>query len=326
MGAGADDSDAPPGPVFIGGASRSGKTLLRWILSSHRDYAVSRRTEMWPRYAGRFGDLSRAEHLERCLDAMLARRQIAAMGIDRARLVRDFRGGAPTYPRLFALMHEQFADKLGRPMWGDQSEGIEGLADEVIAAQAGARIVHLIRDPRDRSAAIRERSTTGAATLPRSTAEWLTSAGLASRNVHRHPGRYRVLRYEDLVQRPEESMRALCRFLGSPFDPAMLRMEDVRRYDSLRDSRDDGIPITTDGVGTYRLAMKPSEVAFIQATAGKSMRGFGYGPVHTALSGSQRIGLVAMDLPVGLAQIGSARAIDRLRSRRARRSLQKEAA
>jgi hypothetical protein len=321
-----DDPVAPPGPVFIGGVSRSGKTLLRWILSSHGGYAVSRRTEMWPRYAGRFGDLARDEELARCLDTMLARRQIAAMEIDRVRLVNDFSDGPSTYARLFALMHKQLADRLRTPIWGDQSEGIERFADEVIAAHGGARIVHMMRDPRDRYAAIRERSSSGVATLPRSTAEWLTSAALASRHVHRHPTSYRVLRYEDLVERPEATTRALCDFLGVPFEPAMLRLEGARRYDALRGARGDGIPITTDGVGRFRQAIEPSDVAFIQAMVGKPMRSFGYDLEHTALSGGERIGFVVVDLPVGIAQVGSVRTIARIRSRRGRRGLQREEA
>ena len=81
-------------PSSSAGSSRSGKTLMRWILSSHPRIAVSRRTEMWPRFHGRFGDLANTKNLERCLDAMLERKQIAALAPDVDRLRRDFRHGA----------------------------------------------------------------------------------------------------------------------------------------------------------------------------------------------------------------------------------------
>jgi hypothetical protein len=71
---------APAGPIFIGGTSRSGKTLMRWMLSSHPRIVVTRRTEMWTRFYGRFGDLTEPANLERCLRAMLERRQIADLG------------------------------------------------------------------------------------------------------------------------------------------------------------------------------------------------------------------------------------------------------
>ncbi len=320
------DDPGAGGPVFIGGAGRSGKTLLRWILTSHPAFAVSRRTEMWPRYWGRFGDLSRPENARRCLDVMFARPQIQAMDVARDRIEAELRQGVPTYARVFALVHEDFARRTGKPRWGDQSEGIERFADDVLRAYPGARLIHMIRDPRDRFAAVRERDGGLPLLLARSTAAWLTSAALAEKNLRLHGDAYRVLRYETLVRRPSESVRALCGFLGVPFDERAVQMEDARRYDAERLRASNRVPITDADVGRFREQLPATDVAFIQAASGATMRRFGYDPEPSPLHGTERIGFTVLDLPLGLAGVGSARALDAVRGRRGRRGRRREEA
>jgi hypothetical protein len=302
-------ADGRLGPIFIGGAARSGKTLLRWLLSSHPRIAVSRRTEMWPRFSGRYGDLGRSENLERCLRAMLARKQVAALEPDLDRLRKDFLGGAPTYARLFALIHEQYAERSGKPRWGDQTGLIERFADELMTAYPGARLIQMVRDPRDRYVAVRDRATRRPGALGRAMSEWLSSVGLAHRNAERHPGSCTIVRYEDLATRPEETIRELCAFLRETFEPKMLRMEGVRRYDPERARTRDGSPISTAHVGTYRGEIDRSEIAFIQAVAGRAMRGLGYRMDPIRLSPAERFRYVTVGWPTNLTRLGPRRAL-----------------
>jgi hypothetical protein len=267
---------APEGPIYIGGASRSGKTLMRWILSSHSRIVVTRRTEMWPRFAGRFGDLADPENLDRCLGAMLRRRHIAELAPDLPRLRRDFRGGPATYGRLFALVHEQYAERSRKPRWGDQTAEVGRSADQILAENPRARFLHLVRDPRDRYAAVLERGPRRPGAVGQATAAWLASASVALRNRRRYAGRYQVLRYEDLVSRPEGTMREVCAFLGEEFEPAMLRMDGVRRYDAIRAASESGSALSTAFVGRYRRSVGRDDVAFIQSIAGQRMLAFDY--------------------------------------------------
>ncbi len=292
------------GPVFVGGAGRSGKTLVRWMLSSHSRIVVSRRTEMWPRFYGRFGDLRRPENFERCLRAMLDRKQIASLGPDPERLRRDFWQGAPTYARLFELFHEQYLQPSGKARWGDQTGLIERYADEVISAYPGARIVHLIRDPRDRHEAVAVRDPRRPGALGQSTATWLSSVALARRNLERYPDSYLLVRYETLVTSPERTMRDVCAFLDEEFEPAMVRMEGVRRYDNQRAAAADGSPISTAFVGRYRHRLSPCELAFIQTIARQQMLAFGYPPDPIRLSASERVRCAVTCWPASLARMG----------------------
>lgn len=302
------------GPIFIGGAGRSGKTLLRWILSSHPRIVVSRRTDMWPRFFGRYGDLSQPANLERCLQALFSRKQIAALRTDEERLRRDFGRGEATYARLFALIHEQFAERSRKPRWGDQTDSVERYAQEIVSAYQGARLIQLVRDPRDRYEAILARGRIRPGGVGLATAEWLASVTLARRNEVRYPGSCHVVRYESLVAEPEDTVRAVCMFIGEVYDPAMLRMEGVGRYDTERAASADGIPISTDHVGRHRL-VDQGDLAFIQSVAGREMAAFGYQPSDLRLTPSERLRWVAVGWPVNITSLGSRRVMDALRSR-----------
>jgi len=300
------------GPIFIGGAARSGKTLMRWMLSSHSRIAVSRRTDMWPRFHGRFGNLTRPENLDRCLTAMLARKQIAALNPDPDRLRRDFRRGEPTYARLFALIHEQYAERWGKVRWGDQTGSIERHADQLVAAYPGACVIQMIRDPRDRYEALagRRRSRPGA--VGRTTAEWLGSVAVADRNRLRYPDACIIVRYESLVAAPEETVRRVCAFIGETFEPAMLRMENARRYDPERARSSDGTPISTAYVGRYRGRLSRRDLAFIQAVAGRRMLALHYRPDPIHPTRGERVRWSTVGWAPSVVRLGRRGALDAL--------------
>jgi hypothetical protein len=205
------------GPVFIGGLAYSGKTPLRIALSAHPRLELTRRTAMWTRYDGRFGDLAVDANLERCLDTMLADPAIAALRPDRDEVRRAVHSGPATYARLFAAIHQQHAQRRGKPRWGDQLGMIERHARRVLSAFPTAQMIHMIRDPRSRYRAGGEHHRQLPGRLGWETARWRCSADLAVRNARTFPRRYHVLRYEQLCAAPEDTLREVCAFLGETY-------------------------------------------------------------------------------------------------------------
>jgi hypothetical protein len=300
----------PRGPIFVGGAARSGKTLVSLMLSSLPQVVVARRTEMWPRFYGRFGDLGRPANLERCLRAMLRRSQISSLCPDSDQIRREFHLGEATYARLFALVQEQNARRAGKSRWGDQTALIERFADELMSAYGEPRVIHMVRDPRDRHEAILRRAPRRAGAIGTTTSVWLRSVALGMRHVKRYPESYKIVRYESLVTHPEETMRDLCAFLGEEFDPAILRMEDVPRYRRERGAARGGSPISADHVGRYRETINRCDLAFIQAVAAHQMLAFDYVPDPVRISPGEGLRYAAIGWPLGLARMGYLRAVD----------------
>jgi hypothetical protein len=209
------------------------------------------------------------------------------------RLRADFVAGERGYARLFALMEEQHAARLGRPRWGDKSLHTERYADRVFEHFPDARIIHMVRDPRDRYASVLKRWKKVRGGAGASTAAWIASIQLGERNRQRHPDGYRLLRYEDLAARPEETLRDICAFIGEPYDPRMLAMEGASDF---RDAGGNSSyaphaagTISTSSIGRYRAVLAPADIAFIQDQAATEMRRHGYASEPVPMTSRARL-------------------------------------
>jgi hypothetical protein len=289
------------GPAFIGGLANSGKTELRLMLSAHCNIALTRRTYMWPRFYNRYGDLSQPDNFERCLIAMLWHKDIQALEPNPDRIRREFWQGPPTYACLFALFHEHYAERLGKPRWGDQLGFIECYADPIFAAYPNAKMIHMIRDPRDRYEVSTTRTRHRKGKVGWDTARWLYSVSLATRNQERYSGRYKVVRYETLVAQPEETLRAICAFLNEDFTPAILTQGGAIRFrDKGGNGSELGMSTAASNNGFHKM-MSKSEIAFTQAYARRDMLALGYSLEPTQLSFRERLLLYFVDWPINWA-------------------------
>jgi hypothetical protein len=307
---------APRGPVFVGGLERTGTSLIYALLASHPNIAMSRRTNWWTFFYGRFGDLADPANLDRCLATMMRYRRHRKLQPDTDRLRRELAQGPRDYGRLFELLESHHAERLGKPRWGDKSLHTERYAQIVFRHFPNAYILHMVRDPRDRYASVVKRWKHVRGGVGAATAMWLDSIALGERNVGRWPDRYRLVRYEDLATHPEASLRGICELIGEPYDPAMLRMggaEDFR--DQGGNSSYGEIPvgtISTASIGRYRQMMRPGEIAFMQRFAGRVMRAHGYAPEPVGLDASQRARHLALELPAHIAIMAGWRARERV--------------
>jgi len=275
------------GPIYIGGLDRSGKTTMAAYLASHPDIAIPAvGSNMWTYFYGQYGDLFDRDNFERCLDAMLHYKHVRFLQPDPDRIRREFSQGPATYARLFSLFLIHFAERMGKPRWGAQTGLIERYADHLFAAYPGLRIVHMLRDPRDRYTASLTRWPDGKGRAGGAAARWRYSTALAERHARRHPDGYLLVRFEDLVVDTEPTLRRVCAFVGAPYTPAMLQMEAAPKLRRTLEAGGGEAPhlLRRDFVGGYRGAVPPAELAFIQLHLGRRMRSYGYAPERDLLS------------------------------------------
>jgi hypothetical protein len=199
-------------PIVICGLDRTGKTALRVALGAHPSLAMARRLDLWTGIYGRFGDLTDDRNARRLADALLiGNRHLVHQLVDPNRLVDRILSGPRSYGSAFAEIGTQLAEHAGKLRWGEQAALAERQADTIFTTFPEARMIHMLRDPRDRYAAI-ARSASRRGGVGPATGAWLESVALAARNERRHPGRYLVLRIEDLLARPEAILREACDF------------------------------------------------------------------------------------------------------------------
>ncbi len=211
-------SSGPVGPVFITGLSHSGKTPLRLALESSGEIAITRKTYLWPKYSGRFGDLADPDNLRRCLDMIMSDPGVRRLNPDRDCIEAGFAEGSPTYSRLFASIHADHASRAGMPRWGDQLGSAERFADTILGELGEAVFLHLVRDPRERAAFVSH----APGLLGWETRKWIDSARRASSNTTRHPGRYHVIAYEAMAREPAETLQMICDRVDVCFSDRML--------------------------------------------------------------------------------------------------------
>jgi hypothetical protein len=290
------------GPVFVAGQERSGTSLMYALLASHPNLAMTRRTNLWRYFYGQYGDLGEPANLDRCLSTLLRYRRIVVLEVDPERLRRDFEAGEPTYERLFWLVEQQVADRAGKPRWGDKSLHTERYAGRIIAAYPGARILHMVRDPRDRFASVLVRWKVRRGDVGAGTAAWLASVELGERNQHRYPEQYRLVRYESLVLRPRETLTEVCRFIEEPYDDAMLGMDGAAGFraqggNSSYGRRQVGT-ISPDSIGRFRQVLTPRQIAFIDRAAARPMRRLGYASEDIRLPARDQLRFALADRPL----------------------------
>lgn len=301
------------GPIVVTGADRSGTSLMFALLSSHPDVAMTRRANLWRWFDGRYGDLGSDENLDRLLDDLERYRRLDVLEIERDRVRREFRSGPSTYGRLFSLIFSHFADRTGKARWGDKSLHTEHHADRVFDEWPDARMIQMVRDPRDRHASVSRRYADAEKGIGAITGRWMASARRASRNLDRYPDRYRVIRYETLASEPDGTMREVCEFLSLPFDPEMMAMRAVdeqaqRGGNSSFGSLPPGT-ISTQSIGRFRAVLSPRETAFIELVAGRRMRRLGYEPSDERLA-EHRTRFYLVDLPRDIARMTAWMALD----------------
>jgi hypothetical protein len=304
------------GPVFIGGLDRSGKTTMRAFLASHPSVAIPAvGSNMETYFYRRYGDLADPANLERCLSAMLRYKHVRFLQPDPARIRHEFAQGEPTYERLFALFLMHFAEREGKPRWGAQTGLIERYADALFGAYPGVRVVHMVRDPRDRYEASRALWPGGNGLAGGATARWRYSVALAERNRRRYPDGYLVVRFEDMVRRPEDTVREVCDFIGEPFVPEMLAMPCAEKHRGLLRSGGGEDLLSEAFIGRFRGRIPPRELAFMQLHAGRKMRALGYEPEPTPLGARDRALFVAYEWPRQFARLVAWRGTEELQER-----------
>lgn len=275
------------GPIFIGGLSHSGKTELRIMLEQHPNLSMTRRTKMWPRYYGRFGDLSYIANFEACLVTMMRSKHIRALSPDLDRIRYEFSQGPQTYGALFALFHQHHAEQKKKKRWGDQLGSVEAFADPIFAAYPDAKMIHMVRDPRARTAEVNiGASRNRSAKLGWEAAAWRNSIALAQRNSEQYSSQYKILDYDLLLCKPKETMKVVCDFLDEQYVPEMLTAllfsENGNRH-------------------AKAAAITNREIALMQLSVNKEMQQFNYTPRSLHLSPGDYIALSVLDGPLSLA-------------------------
>lgn len=263
----AADLVAPP--IFVGGAGRSGTTLLRVILDSHSRIACGPEMKVLPQVAQLWVDLRTT------YGPHLAGSSVQAADVDRS--VRALIAG------LLGAARRQ----SGKPRIAEKSPNNVFVFRHLHAMFPHAAYVHVLRDGRDVVASLlsmdwrtldgkRVDYTTDAHAAARYWVSAIRSARAFADATHGR-SRYHELRYEALIAEPEPVLRTLFEFLGEPWEPGVL---DYHRHEHALgvESSTEAVkrPIYRSATGRWQRDLTPAQRDAVKREAGATLVELGY--------------------------------------------------
>jgi hypothetical protein len=210
-----------PKPVpFVVGVSRSGTTLLRFMLDAHPQLAIPPETHFLPELIAECRRDGATP--DSAADLVTSHRRFGDFGMDPDELRRRFRrAGVRPVGGLVRSFYELYAEGQGKRRWGDKTPNYIQYMRKIGRVIPEARFIHLIRDGRDTALSRASRALDKPAPVGFLAKRWKRRIGRA-RTAARKLSHYTEIRYEDLVLDTEGTLRRICEFLELPFHPAML--------------------------------------------------------------------------------------------------------
>jgi hypothetical protein len=218
------------------GLGRSGNTLLRMMLDAHPDLAIPPETDFIPQVAARCADAE--DPATEFVGAVTGHWRFADLGVAadelerRVALIESFEMGAA-----LRALYVLYAEKFSKPRFGDKTPSYLDHMPLIERLMPEASFVHVIRDGRDVAVSIRP-LWFGPSSV-REAAGWWRHGIERARAASAGLQRYLELRFEDLVNDPEPTLRRVCAFVELPWDPAMLAYHG-RAADRIREVRTAG--------------------------------------------------------------------------------------
>jgi hypothetical protein len=280
-------------PIIVLGCPRSGTTLLQVMLHSHPRIAIPPETRfLLPAYRERlrFGDLSETAN-RRALGDFIVRtkgHRFADLGLDRNATVDQIVEGPPTLGSAVGIVLRAYAERFGRPRWGEKRPAYYNHIDVVMRLFPDAKIMHVVRDPRDCVASLK-RMPWWRTDSYHSVAAWAQSIDNTERAIRAWPGTVTRVQYERLVAEPESELKALCAELGEEYDPAMAepqRLAETPVPERKHWHSNTRVGPTTMRVGRWKDELEPWEISLCETVLAERMAKFGYEPAGAGALGA----------------------------------------
>jgi hypothetical protein len=275
-------------PVLVLGVRRSGTTLLRVMLDRSSQLAVPDESYFIPqlvdRHRGRVDVEAFADDLRRV--GTLREWDVDPNDV-RARLRPGMSAG-----QAIAAVYQTYAAARGKARWGDKTPMYMQYLPLLERLFPTALYLHLVRDGRDAATSYLQMPS-GIVTEfwghPTSVSDfarqWRTEVEAGRALGGRvGPRRYFELRYEDLVDAPEDVLGKVCAFAGLPWEPAMLGYADEVDV-SARPHQQNLKRPPTRGLRDWRTELDAGDVAGFEDVAGDVLHTLGYelaNPAHAS--------------------------------------------
>ncbi|MGH2719897.1 MAG: sulfotransferase family protein [Actinomycetota bacterium] len=297
---------APPDPLLIvGGAPRSGTTLLRNMLNAHPLIAVPGESYFILHVFDELASIRRTGDPVLAWDLIRRHPFFLRWDLDPG-AVESLAARHPpvTYADLIRVVFAAYAASQGKSLSVDKTPWYAmrfGILAEMLPT---TRFVHLLRDPREvcMSGALQvwHKDLWAAADI------WARTVAAVASVQDRLGERLIEVRYEELVRKPEQELRRICSHAGVEFDDAILdypRSRGLLAGAAYRRARQ---PLRA-GARRWQDELSHLDIALIESRCGRLMDAAGYPRITRGLDPRARAIGLGRGLEQGLEHLARVR-------------------
>ena len=222
--------------IVIGGLQRSGTSLLRAMIGSHPDIAFIQwdaplLTKFFEIYKEKTFNIEEAKCV---IIELLQHEKIKANEIDfdlnyLTNLIETGGEKEYIYEELYSILLNHYLEKTHKKIIGIKTPHNEFYSSEIMKRFPNTKFIHIIRNPLDVFTSLQEaekkwwNNTTHYYTHIKL---WHDSVNIGLYNSTKYPKNYYLLRYEDLIIKPEYIINSICNFLKIEYCNEMLEMKN----------------------------------------------------------------------------------------------------
>jgi hypothetical protein len=270
-------------PIFIIGSPRSGTTLLRFMLSSHPDIFIPDETGFIPH-------LVKPDHIEDTLslkEVISLLDRIGKLNYQWYDLVDDIPAFyqnlvSPNLMYVLDTLFRQIIANQNAIRWGDKTPLYVRHITLISMIYPHAQFIHVIRDGRDATLSAQRKWGVSKYWYMDNyylLQNWVTNVTMGRRDGTRLPkSQYFELRYEQLVQDPENNLHQICQFLGETYHPKMVNHNNLALQVGPGPDQHTEVmqPISTSSVGRWYSEMSVFDKKMTDHLAGHLLLELGY--------------------------------------------------
>jgi hypothetical protein len=301
-----------PEAIFIVGVPRSGTTMMRHALETSDRIAIARENHFMGHILGRrgarhffrrAGDLKDDATVRRIVDMIYSGEYEKLSGwrrpspywfwlkkdVARDEMERRLLAAERTERGMFRAFLRVYADEQGRPVMGEKTPTHLNYVDTLLEWFPDARVIHMLRDPRAVYVSDRYRRQTRdrfpynvirrvpllleSYLLLLYSISWRRALRKHAQLLKRHPGKYMLVRFEDVVKKPQETLPGVFDFLGVAMPQSLESDISVPQQHGMRASAEGIDPGAAD---RWRERIKAPARRFLELTLRGPMRRYGY--------------------------------------------------
>jgi hypothetical protein len=271
-------------PVFVLGCGRSGTKLLYHTLLSAGGFAIYHAESNAFNLIGlRFGKLARRENRRALLDHWLRSKLFERTGLSREEIEPAILEECRNAGDFLRILMETIARKQGVDRWAECTPLHLLYLPLIKKLFPDALIIHIIRDGRDvavsldRIGWIKPFSWDRKRRLLAPAIFWKWIVGKGRRYGSRMGSDYLEIHYEDLVEKPRETLAHIGTFIHHDLDYDRIQQNAQGSMIEPNTSfRGDGEQIESNPIGRWRTVLSLDQIADVESLIDDRLEGTGY--------------------------------------------------